>query len=106
MTIRPARILRAVALMLVAWITIPAVVMAVTGDAPAALVILPPDGLVDALPEGVALVSVTRFSVTVREGAAGAVDGGLVRRLYALGAPLVLPSGLTGCFAIFARAVG
>lgn len=61
------------------------------GAAPAALVILPPKGLIAALPPGVAVVSAGPVSVTLRGG------DDLVADLYRLGAPLVLPAGLTGC---------
>ena len=49
------------------------------------------DNKIGALPDGVAVVSAGSVSVTVRGGA------DLVATLYALGAPLVLPAGLTGC---------
>ena len=56
-----------------------------------ALVMFPPEGLVRALPADVSVVSSGPVSVTLR----GGTD--LVATLYALGAPLVLPAGLTGC---------
>ena len=59
--------------------------------APAALVILPPEGFVAGLPKGVAVVSSGPVSVPLRGG------DDLVTTLYQLGAPLVLPAGLTGC---------
>jgi hypothetical protein len=52
---------------------------------------MPPEGLIRALPDGVAVVSAGPVSITVRGG------HNLVATLYALGAPLVLPAGLTGC---------
>lgn len=73
------------------WIGILAGVMWVTGQAPAALVILPPTDLLDHLPPGTAVVSVGPYSVTLRGGAE------LVTALYQAGALLVLPAGLTGC---------
>lgn len=72
------------------WIGTLALVMRVAG-APAALVILPPEGFVAGLPKGVAVVSSGPVSVTLRGG------DDLVATLYHLGAPLVLPAGLTGC---------
>ncbi|MGL4237682.1 hypothetical protein [Tabrizicola sp.] len=81
----------ALPLVLVAWIGTLALVMRLGGEAPAALVLLPPEGLIRALPEGVAVVSAGPVSVTLRGGE------DLVATLYALGAPLVLPAGLTGC---------
>jgi hypothetical protein len=73
------------------WIAILALVMRLTGDAPAALVLLPPLGLFAALPPGTAITARGPLSVTVKG------RPGLVAALYAAGAPLVLPAGLTGC---------
>jgi len=82
-----------IALPLVAlgWIGTLALVMLLGGDAPAALVLMPPEGLIRALPDGVSVVSSGPVSVTLRGGE------NLVATLYVLGAPLVLPAGLTGC---------
>lgn len=91
MTIDARRLILALPLVLAGWIAVLALVMRLTGTAPAALVILPPEGFVAALPAGVAVTSAGPFSVTVRGGA------DLVAALYAAGAPLVLPAGLTGC---------
>jgi hypothetical protein len=77
-------------LALLGWIAVLALVMRLSGAAPAALVILPPGGLAE-LPAGVAVVSRGPVSVTVAGGA------GLVAALYGAGALLVLPAGLTGC---------
>jgi hypothetical protein len=74
------------------WLGTLALVMQLGGEAPAALVLFPPEGLIGGLPDGVAVVSAGPVSVTLRGG-----EGGLVSALYALGAPLVLPAGLTGC---------
>lgn len=73
------------------WIGVLALVMRLGGEAPAALVMFPPEGFLRSLPEGVAVVSAGPVSVTVQGGE------GLVAALYAAGAPLVLPAGLTGC---------
>ena len=73
------------------WIGILAGVMWVTGQAPAALVILPPADLLDHLPAGTSVVSIGPYSVTLRGG------DDLVTALYQAGAKLVLPAGLTGC---------
>lgn len=78
-------------LVLAAWIGVLAGVMRLSGIAPAALVLFPPEGFVGGLPEGVAVVSSGPVSVTVRGG------DRLVATLYGLGAALVLPAGLTGC---------
>lgn len=87
------RWLVALPVVLAGWIGTLALVMRLGGDAPAALVLFPPEGLVGTLPEGVAVVSSGPVSLTLR----GGEDGGLVAALYRLGAPLVLPAGLTGC---------
>lgn len=81
----------AVPLVGVGWIGTLALVMALGGEAPAALVMFPPEGLIRALPDGVSVVSLSPVSVTLRGGT------NLVSTLYDLGAPLVLPAGLTGC---------
>lgn len=83
--------LLALPLVALGWIGTQALVMRLGGEAPSALVILPPEGLVRALPPGVAVVSSGPVSITLRGGE------DLVATLYALGAPLVLPAGLTGC---------
>lgn len=88
----PGGVLAALPVVVLGWIGILALVMRLGGDAPAALVLLPPDHLIDSLPSGVAVVSRGPVSVTLR-----ADSPGLVAALYGLGAPLVLPAGLTGC---------
>ncbi len=92
------RWLAALPLVGVGWIGTLALVMRLGGEAPGAVVIFPPEGLVAALPEGVAVVASGPVSVTLRGGA------GLVEALYGLGAPLVLPAGLTGCLPGVSRA--
>lgn len=91
MTIDLRRVLIALPLVFAGWIGTLALVMRLGGEAPAALVMFPPEGLVGGLPMGVAVVSSGPVSLTVRGG------GDLVASLYRLGAPLVLPAGLTGC---------
>ncbi len=81
----------AVPVVAIAWIALLAGVMRVSGQAPAALVMWPPAGLIAALPAGAAITSYGPYSVTVKGG------DGLVAALYAAGAPLVLPAGLTLC---------
>jgi hypothetical protein len=85
------RLILALPLVLIGWISILAGVMRITGNAPAALVILPPADLLSHLPAGTAVVSIGPYSVTVKGGE------GLVTALYDAGARLVLPAGLTGC---------
>ena len=91
MTTDPKRWLIALPLVALGWIGTLALVMRLGGEAPAALVMFPPEGLVRALPADVSVVSSGPVSVTLR----GGTD--LVATLYALGAPLVFPAGLTGC---------
>ncbi len=91
MTIDLRRWLIALPLVALGWIGTLALVMRLSGDAPAALVMFPPEDLIRALPAGVSVVSSGPVSITLR----GGTD--LVAILYALGAPLVLPAGLTGC---------
>jgi hypothetical protein len=84
--------LMALPLVAIGWLAVLAGVMRLGGDAPAALVMLPPPGFASTLPVGVAILSSGPFSLTLKADAPG-----LVATLYALGAPLVLPAGLTGC---------
>ena len=91
MTIDPKRWLIALPLVALGWIGTLALVMRLGGDAPAALVMFPPEGMLRGLPADVSVVSSGPVSVTLR----GGTD--LVATLYGLGAPLVLPAGLTGC---------
>ena len=85
------RLLLGLPLVGLGWIGILAGVMWGTGQAPAALVILPPADLLDHLPPGTAVVAIGPYSVTLRGG------DDLVTALYRAGATLVLPAGLTGC---------
>jgi hypothetical protein len=85
------RLLVALPLVGLGWIGILAGVMWITGQAPAALVILPPADLLGHLPAGTAVMSIGPYSVTLRGG------DDLVALLYQAGARLVLPAGLTGC---------
>ena len=90
MTTDLGRWLLALPLVALGWLATLTLVMRL-GGAPTALVILPPEGLIKALPPGVAIISAGPVSMTVSG------DRDLVATLYALGAPLVLPAGLTGC---------
>lgn len=91
MTIDLRRWLAGLVLVLVAWIGLLALVLRLGGEAPAAMVLFPPKGLVAALPPGVAVVAAGPVSLTVQGG------GDLAAILYALGTPLVLPAGLALC---------
>ena len=65
--------------------------MAVTDAAPGALVVFPNAALLANLPDGVAVTDAGGMSLTVKS------NPGLTAELYAAGAWLVLPAGLTGC---------
>ena len=85
-------VLRAVPLLLVGWLLTLASVAALTDEAPAYVVVLPSERFLAALPDGVAIVAASGMSVTL------AAEGeGVARRLYGVGARLVLPAGLRGC---------
>ena len=77
------------------WIAVLALVMRLGGPAPAALVVLPPVGLLARLPPSVALADEGAFGLTVRSEVPG-----LVPALYGAGAWLVLPAGLAGCLGL------
>ncbi len=94
MTIRARDLLLALPPLAVAWIAVLAVVMRLGGPAPGALVVLPPEGFWNTLPEDVAVTSRNALGLTVQGG------GDLVARLYEAGAPLVLPAGLAGCLGL------
>jgi hypothetical protein len=91
MTTDLKRWLAALPLIAIGWIGTLALVMRLGGEAPAALVMFPPEGLIRGLPAGVSVVSSGPVSLTLRGGE------DLVSTLYALGAPLVLPAEMTGC---------
>jgi hypothetical protein len=91
MTTDLGRWLMAVPLVLAGWITVLALVARLGGETPALLVLFPPDGLIAALPDGVAVVDAGPVSLTVSGG------NGLAAQLYRIGAPLVLPARLEGC---------
>ena len=74
------------------WIGVLALVMRPRAAAPSALVLQLPDGFAASLPAGISITAGGPFSLTLR-----AERPGLVAALYALGAPLVLPAGLSGC---------
>lgn len=75
-----------------AWLALLAGIMRITGQAPAALVLMPPDGLIASLPDDIAITSRGPFSITLKSSSPN-----LTTILYAAGAPIVLPAGLTGC---------
>ena len=86
------RMLWLVPLLLGAWIGIMALVMRFSDAAPAAVVIWPSSTLMAKLPDGTAIITGNAVSVTLKSDQAG-----FGAALYAAGARLVLPAGLTGC---------
>ncbi|WP_102110243.1 hypothetical protein [Oceaniglobus roseus] len=90
MTIR--RLMLALPLLLAGWIGIMAAVMLVSDAAPGAVVLLPPEGFAARLPEDTGIMAAGPLWLVVKGPRAG-----FARALYAAGAPLVLPAGLTGC---------
>lgn len=91
MTIDARGIMLALPIVAAGWIAILAGVMRIDADAPSALVLLPSAAMLAHLPHGAAITSIGPYSVTLRGGP------DLVAQLYASGAHLVLPAGLTGC---------
>lgn len=73
------------------WGTLMIGVTRLPNAAPAALVMFPTEQFIDALPIDVRIIEYTSFSVTL------ASDQRDPNALYALGAFIVLPAGLTGC---------
>ena len=90
MTIR--RLAVFVPLIFLGWIAVMALVMRFSDAAPAAVVVLPSEGFVERLPKDVAILAITPVSLTLQSDLPG-----FAKRLYARGALLVLPAGLTGC---------
>ncbi len=89
MTIK--RVLLALPLVFVGWIAVMALVMRFSDAAPAAVVPWPTKNFLRQLPSQAAILDVHGLAVTF----ANRPD--LARDLYASGAWLVLPAGLTGC---------
>ena len=85
------RLLLALPVVALAWVGLMAAVMRVSDVAPGAVVPLPSAALLANLPEDAALLGLNRGALTL------ANRPGLARDLYAAGAWLVLPAGLTGC---------
>ena len=85
------RLALALPLVLIAWIALMAGVMRLSDAAPAAVVPFPGKALLSVLPDEAAILDLNRAALTL------ANRPGLARDLYAAGAWLVLPAGLTGC---------
>lgn len=74
------------------WLAVLAGVMYATSDAPAALVLMPTETLLQNLPDGISIVGQNDYVVTLESESPG-----LAKTLYAAGAFVVLPAGLLGC---------
>lgn len=83
----------AITLLLFGWVGTLVGVTLLSDDAPAALVVFPSQDFLKRMPEDVAMLSATPFSVTLASD-----DADLALQLYQNGALLVLPAGLQGCF--------
>lgn len=91
MTIRTTAI--AIIVVVVGWLGVLVGVTLISDDAPSVLVVFPSQEFLAHIPENVAILSETAYSVTLTSD-----DTDLARRLYQNGARLVLPAGLEGCF--------
>ena len=85
------RLIWVLPVVILGWIATMAVVMRFSDVAPAAVVPFPGPSLMASLPKEAAILGLNRGAVTF------ANRPGLTRDLYAAGAWLVLPAGLTGC---------
>lgn len=92
------RLLSALPILLVAWPAILAIVLRAGGPASAAFVPFPSDSLMESLAEDISVTGASPISLTSRSEASG-----LVARVYAAGAWLVLPAGLKACIPGFLR---
>ena len=81
----------ALPLVLIGWIAVMAVVMRVSDAAPGAVVPFPSASVMRSLPSDTAILGMNRVALTVSN------RPGMAKELYAAGAWLVLPAGLTGC---------
>ncbi len=85
------RTLLALPVVLAGWIALMVLVMRFSDAAPAAVVPLPTEAFLAALPNEVAILDITNWAVTFDN------RPDLAAALYAAGAKVVLPAGLTGC---------
>ena len=75
-----------------AWIAVLAGTLRVSGEAPAALVLLPGPSFLQNLPQDAAIIAQSDVSITLTSD-----QPEFITRLYASGAGLILPAGLQGC---------
>ena len=85
-------LMTAIPLLLAGWLGTLSIVAIATDEAPSYVVLLPSQDLWRNLPQEVAIVSATSFSVTL-----ASEKSGFARELYRQGARIVLPAGLPGC---------
>ncbi|MGB0508166.1 MAG: hypothetical protein ACPGGK_18420 [Pikeienuella sp.] len=90
MTIRP--VLIALPLVLLGWLATLVVTALLTDEAPAYVVLFPPDGFLHSLPDDTAMLSTSSISITL-----ASETKSFVPLLYKNGAWVVLPAGLKGC---------
>ena len=79
-------------LVLAGWFGVLAGTGLFSDEAPAQIVLFPPEDFLERLPENTSIAAFGDWSITVVSN-----EPDFVRRLYASGASLVLPSGLQGC---------
>lgn len=79
-------------LVFIGWIAVMALVMRFSDAAPAAVVIFPPADFIAHLPEDTGILAAGPLHLTLKS-----THPGFAAALYAAGAWLVLPAGLTGC---------
>ena len=86
------RLLAALPLVGAGWLTVLVLVGLFSDAAPAYVVVLPREGLLETLPAGSGLLATSPVSVTLANS-----GDGFARHLWLHGALLVLPAGLPGC---------
>ena len=91
------RLALALPIVLLGWVAVMTVVMRFSDAAPAAVVPLPSQAFMEALPADVAILDITDIAVTF------ANRPNLAEALYQAGARIVLPAGLTGCLPLTAK---
>jgi len=79
-------------LVVIGWVSLLGIVTVASDAAPALVVLFPDDELYENLSSDTRILSATQFSVTLTSD-----ELNFARSLYAKGAKLVLPAGLTGC---------
>jgi len=80
------------------WLFILISVGLITDSAPASVVLFPSKSFIENLPENVAIISTTSYSLTLSSDMKE-----FAHALYSNGAWIVLPAGLTGCLPLVAR---